>query len=48
MARIGVKELVQNGVIKEFGQLIEVSHSPVSQTEHTFVKHKGKIIVITR
>ncbi len=48
MARLAIKELEQNNVIKAFPQLIEVSHKPVAQSEHTFIKHNGKIIVITR
>ncbi len=48
MARLAIRELEQNNVIKGFAQLIEVSHKPVAQSEHTFIKDKGKIIVITR
>jgi len=41
--------MTQEGILHEFSQLIEVSHKPVSQVEHTFIKDKeGKIIVTTR
>jgi methionyl aminopeptidase len=49
VARIGLKELEQAGIIHHFPQLIEKSHKPVSQAEHTFIKNsKGEIIVTTR
>jgi methionyl aminopeptidase len=49
MARLGIKELEQNKIIHSYPQLIEVSHKPVSQAEHTFIKTpKGEIIVTTR
>lgn len=47
-ARIGLRELEQGGIIKNFPQLIEKSHKPVSQAEHTFIKNKEKIIITTR
>src|SRR3989344_4110809 len=34
-ARIALKELEQQGIIKNYSQLIENSHGPVSQAEHT-------------
>ncbi len=49
MSRLALKELEQIGAIHHYLQLIEKSHKPVSQAEHTFVKtKKGEIIVTTR
>ncbi len=49
MSRLAIKELEQNGIIHHYPQLIEKSHHPVSQAEHTFIKTKdGKMIVTTR
>jgi len=49
MSKIGVRELEQQGIIHSFNQLIEKSHHPVSQAEHTFIKTSdGKIVVTTR
>lgn len=48
MARLGLKELEQAGTVHNYPQLIEHSHQPVSQAEHTFIKTPdGKIIVTT-
>ncbi|MEM0465546.1 MAG: type II methionyl aminopeptidase [Candidatus Pacearchaeota archaeon] len=49
MAKLAIKELEQNKIIHSYPQLIEVSHKPVSQAEHTFIKTKdNKIIIITK
>ena len=49
MSRLAMRELEQMGIVHNFPQLIEVSKSPVSQAEHSFVKlPDGKIIVTTR
>jgi methionine aminopeptidase len=48
ISRLAMKELEQNGIIHSFPQLVEQSHKPVSQAEHTFIKLKDKIIVTTR
>ncbi len=48
MARISLKELEQAGIIKNYPQLIEKSHQPVSQAEHTIIKKDKEIIVTTR
>ena len=49
MARLGLRELEQLGIAHNFPQLIEKSHKPVSQAEHTIIKTKdGKIIITTR
>jgi methionyl aminopeptidase len=49
MTRIAMRELEQAKIIHNFPQLIERSHKPVSQAEHTFIKTKvGKIIITTR
>lgn len=49
MARLAIKELEQAGIIRNYPQLIEITHHPVSQAEHTFIKTKdGKIIITTK
>jgi len=49
MARLAIKEMENQDILHNFSQLIEKSHHPVSQAEHTFIKDKdGKIIVTTR
>jgi methionyl aminopeptidase len=49
MARLGLKELEQNGIVHNYPQLIEISHHPVSQAEHSFIKTpEGKIIIFTK
>lgn len=47
MSRLGIKELEQAGILHNFLQLIETSHKPVSQAEHSFVKTKEDKIIIT-
>ncbi len=49
MTRLAIKELEQAGAIHHYPQLIEKSHKPVSQAEHTFIKTKeGKIIITSK
>jgi methionyl aminopeptidase len=49
LSRIAIKELEQMNIIHSYPQLIEKSHKPVSQAEHTFIKTKeGKIIITTK
>lgn len=49
MARLAIKQMVQENILHEFPQLIEISHKPVSQAEHTFIKDKeGKITITTK
>ena len=49
MSRIAMKELENQDIIHSYNQLIEKSHKPVSQAEHTFIKKKdGEIIVTTK
>jgi methionyl aminopeptidase len=48
MARLAVKQLVQEEILHEFPQLIEKSHKPVSQAEHTFIKFNNEVIVSTK
>ncbi len=48
MSRISLRELEQAGIIKNFPQLIEKSHKPVSQAEHTIIKKDNEIIVTTQ
>lgn len=47
MSRLAIKELEQNKIIHSYPQLIEVSHMPVSQAEHTFIKTKDNKIIVT-
>ncbi|MDO8622754.1 MAG: type II methionyl aminopeptidase [archaeon] len=44
---LSLKQLEQEGIIHQFEQLIETSHKPVSQSEHTVLITKDKIIVTT-
>jgi methionyl aminopeptidase len=48
MARLAIKELINQGVIRDYGMLIEKGHGPVAQAEHTFIKLDNEIIVTTR
>jgi len=48
MSRLGIKELEQAGILHNFPQLIEISHKPVSQAEHTFIKSDKEIIITTQ
>lgn len=48
MSGLAMKQLIQEGVLHEFPQLIEKSHEPVSQAEHTFIKTDKGIIITTR
>jgi len=47
MARLAIKELENQGILHSYSQLIEKSHKPVSQAEHTFIKTKDSGIIIT-
>ncbi len=47
MSRLAIKELEQNNILHSYPQLIEKSHKPVAQSEHTFIKTKDKIIITT-
>jgi methionyl aminopeptidase len=42
-----LKELENNNIISQFDQLIEISHKPVSQTEHSILIEKDKITITT-
>lgn len=46
-ALIALKQLEQEGVLHRYEQLIEVSHKPVSQAEHTIFLDKDKVEVTT-
>ena len=48
MARLAIKQMTQQGILHEFSQLIEKSHQPVSQSEHTFIKQNKEIIITTK
>ncbi|MBI5398617.1 type II methionyl aminopeptidase [Candidatus Woesearchaeota archaeon] len=43
-----VRDLVSNGVLYEYGQLVEKAKGMVSQAEHTMVIFEGKLKVTTR
>ena len=47
-ARTGLRELEQAGIIKNFPQLVEKSHQPVSQAEHTIIKNNNEIIITSK
>jgi len=47
MARLAIKQMAQEDILHEYPQLIEKSHKPVSQAEHTIIKFKNEIIVTT-
>ncbi len=47
MTRLALRELEQIKAIHNYPQLIEKSHKPVSQAEHTIIKTKDNIIVTT-
>jgi len=42
-----ISNLKRAGIIEEYAQLVEKNHSPVSQAEHSFIIHDGKVEVIT-
>jgi methionyl aminopeptidase len=48
MARFALKQLEQEKTIHNYPQLIETSHKPVSQAEHTIIINKDKIEVTTQ
>lgn len=49
LSRLALRELENQKIIRSYAQLIESSHKPVAQAEHTFLKTEdGEIIVITR
>ena len=49
MSRLGLRELENSGIVHNFPQLIEKSHKPVSQAEHSFIKtDKGEIIIFSK
>jgi len=47
MSGLAIKQMTQEGLLHEFPQLIEKSHEPVSQAEHTLIKTREGIIVTT-
>ncbi len=47
-ALIGLKQLVENGNIQSYPELIESSGKKVAQTEHTILVEKDKIIITTK
>jgi methionyl aminopeptidase len=49
ISKLGLKELIDTGIVHSYPQLIEISKKPVSQAEHTFIKTPdNKIIITTR
>ena len=47
MTRLAIREMENQAILHKFSQLIEKSHKPVSQAEHTFIKLKDDEIIIT-
>jgi methionyl aminopeptidase len=47
MSRIAMRELEQQDIVHSYPQLIEKSHKPVSQSEHTFIKTEDDEIIVT-
>ncbi len=47
-SRLGLRELENAGIVKNYSQLVEKGHGKVSQAEHSFILKNGKVIVITR
>lgn len=47
ITRFCLRDLEKNKIIYSFPQLIEKSHKPVAQSEHTFIKLSDKKIIIT-
>jgi len=45
-ALISLKQLEQQGILHNYAQLIEKSHSPVSQSETTILKENDKVFVL--
>ncbi len=45
-ALIAISALKRSGIIEEYSQLIEKSHSPVSQTETSLIVHSGKVEIL--
>lgn len=45
-ALIAISNLKRAGIIDEFAQLVEKSHSPVSQAETSFIIHNGKVEIL--
>ncbi|MEK6886067.1 MAG: type II methionyl aminopeptidase [Nanoarchaeota archaeon] len=45
-ALIAISQLKRAGIINEFAQLVEKSHSPVSQTETSLIVHDGKVEIL--
>jgi methionyl aminopeptidase len=48
MARLALRQLEKEGIVHNFHQLIEKSGKPVSQAEHTFIKHGSEILITTK
>jgi methionine aminopeptidase len=48
LSKLALRQMEQEGIIHDFPQLIEKSHSPVSQAEHTIIINKNKVEVTTR
>ncbi len=46
--RLSLLFLEKVGIIEQYAQLIEKSHAPVAQSEHTIIIEKGKVEVTTK
>ena len=47
MARLSLKELENQDIIRSYGQLIEKAHGPVAQSEHTIIITDNRNIIVT-
>ena len=47
MARLSLKELENQDIIRSYGQLIEKAHGPVAQSEHTIIITDDREIIVT-
>jgi methionyl aminopeptidase len=48
MSKLAVNQMVKEEILHEFSQLIEKSHHPVSQAEHTFIISNNEVIITTK
>ncbi len=47
MSRLAMRELEQNDIVHHYAQLIEKSHKPVTQAEHTIIKKSDNSVIVT-
>ena len=46
--KLALSQLEQAGIIRGYGKLVEKTHKPVTQAEHTIILHDGKKEIITK